>query len=119
MIGTLGAIAWMLLVFFAFALVACVIVRAFEFKHRDLENAGAPGRVESFATFTAEVTDRSGRLLERLERRASLTEWVQVLLVFANPFHPEPRKTDEVYLEILRNLFTEMEADRSLVQGSG
>ena len=34
-IGTLGSIAWMLLVFFVFALLAYVIVRAFEFKHRD------------------------------------------------------------------------------------
>jgi len=41
-IGTLGAIAWMLLVFFAFALVAYVIVRAFEFKHRDREGGMAP-----------------------------------------------------------------------------
>jgi hypothetical protein len=31
-IGTLGGIAWMLLVFFVFALVAYVIVRAFEMK---------------------------------------------------------------------------------------
>lgn len=31
-IGTLGGIAWMLLVFFVFALIAYVIVRAHEFK---------------------------------------------------------------------------------------
>ena len=31
-IGTLGGIAWMLLVFFAFALIAYVIVRIYEFK---------------------------------------------------------------------------------------
>jgi hypothetical protein len=44
-IGTLGAIAWMLLVFFVFALVAYVIVRAFEMKHRDLvpHQAGSAG----------------------------------------------------------------------------
>ncbi len=34
-IGTLGAIAWMLLVFFVFALVAYVVVRAFEVKRSD------------------------------------------------------------------------------------
>ena len=32
-IGTLQSVAWMLLVFFAFALVAFVVVRAFELKH--------------------------------------------------------------------------------------
>ncbi len=40
-IGTLGAIAWMLLVFFVFALVAYVIVRAFEMKRQYRE--GEPG----------------------------------------------------------------------------
>jgi tellurite resistance protein TehA-like permease len=47
-IGTLGAIAWMLLVFFVFALVAYVIVRAFEMKHRDLapHHAGGAGPEE-------------------------------------------------------------------------
>ena len=40
-IGTLGAIAWMLLVFFVFALVAYVIVRAFELKRRDREGGTA------------------------------------------------------------------------------
>jgi hypothetical protein len=34
-IGTLGAIAWMLLVFFVFALLAYVLVRAFEVKRRE------------------------------------------------------------------------------------
>ena len=33
-IGTLQGVAWMLLVFFVFALVAYVIVRAFEMKHK-------------------------------------------------------------------------------------
>ena len=36
-IGTLGAAAWMLLVFFVFALVAYVIVRAYEMKRRERE----------------------------------------------------------------------------------
>jgi len=34
-IGTLGGIAWMLLVFFVFALIAYVIVRVFEAKKQD------------------------------------------------------------------------------------
>ncbi len=34
-IGTLQGIAWMLLVFFVFALVAYVIVRAFELKKKN------------------------------------------------------------------------------------
>lgn len=34
-IGTLQGVAWMLLVFFIFALIAYVITRAFELKHND------------------------------------------------------------------------------------
>jgi hypothetical protein len=34
-IGTLGAVTWMLLVFFVFALIAYVLVRAFEAKRRE------------------------------------------------------------------------------------
>jgi hypothetical protein len=36
-LGALGAITWMLLVFFAFALVAYVLVRASEARHRERE----------------------------------------------------------------------------------
>ncbi|HWP18201.1 MAG TPA: hypothetical protein VNO84_03670 [Burkholderiaceae bacterium] len=38
-IETLQGIAWMLLVFFVFALIAYVIVRVFEFKHRSRSDA--------------------------------------------------------------------------------
>jgi hypothetical protein len=39
-IETLQGIAWMLLVFFVFALIAFVIVRVFELKHKSPEPAG-------------------------------------------------------------------------------
>jgi hypothetical protein len=42
-IGTLGAIAWMLLVFFVFALVAYVIVRVFEMKWQSRGSVKAEG----------------------------------------------------------------------------
>ncbi len=47
-IGTLGSIAWMLLVFFIFALIAYVVVRAFELKRvaRDISSSGASGQPE-------------------------------------------------------------------------
>jgi len=68
---------------------------------------------------TAEVTDRSGRLLKVYRREATVTQWVQALLVFVFPFHPETRKTDEVYLEFLKDVFREIEADGVLVVGGG
>jgi hypothetical protein len=66
---------------------------------------------------TAEVTDRSGRRLKTYQREATVTQWVQAFLVFVYPFHPETRKTDEVYLEFLKDVFREMEADRVLDPG--
>jgi hypothetical protein len=37
-VGTLQGIAWMLLVFFVFALIAYVIVRAFELKGQKIDS---------------------------------------------------------------------------------
>ncbi|MGW8267027.1 MAG: hypothetical protein ACWGSQ_11715 [Longimicrobiales bacterium] len=70
-------------------------------------------------SLTVEVTDRSGDLLKRYERTATVTRWVEALLIFAYPFHPESRKTDELYLDFLRDVFREMEADGILVPGGG
>lgn len=67
---------------------------------------------------TADVSDRAGRLLKRYERDAKVTLWVEALLIFAFPFHPETRKTEEVYLEFLHNVFREVEADGILVPHS-
>lgn len=47
LIGTLGAVAWMLLVFFVFALVAYVVVRAFELKQRVRTSSPAGGGEEA------------------------------------------------------------------------
>jgi hypothetical protein len=68
-------------------------------------------------SLTAQVTDRSGRLLKTYEREATVTQWVQAFLVFVYPFHPETRKTDEVYLEFLKDVFREMEGDGVLRRG--
>lgn len=65
----------------------------------------------------AEVTGRSGRPLKVYQREATVTQWVQALLVFVFPFHPETRKTDEVYLEFLKDVFREMEVDGVLRRG--
>lgn len=59
----------------------------------------------------AEVTDRAGRPVEHYQRDARVTNWVQLFLIFAYPFHPEERKTEEVYLEFLHDIFREIEAD--------
>ncbi len=66
---------------------------------------------------TADVYDRSGRLLKRYERSARVTRWIETFLIFVYPFHPETRKTEEVYVAFLHDIFREIEADRILISG--
>jgi len=63
---------------------------------------------------TADVYDRAGRLVKRYERSAKVTQWVETFLIFVYPFHPETRKTEEVYVAFLHDIFREIEADRIL-----
>jgi hypothetical protein len=67
-------------------------------------------------TLTVDVRDRDGRAVKRYERAAAVTNWVGALLLPAYPFHPEARKTEEAYLEFLRDVFREIEADGILAR---
>lgn len=60
---------------------------------------------------TADVYDHSGSLVKRYTRSAEVTQWVETFLLFAYPFHPERRKTEEVYVAFLHDIFREIEAD--------
>jgi hypothetical protein len=67
-------------------------------------------------TLTVDVRDRGGRPVKRYERAVAVTNWVGALLLPAYPFHPEARKTEEAYLEFLRDVFREIEADGILAR---
>ncbi|MBN2200478.1 hypothetical protein JW777_00825 [bacterium] len=68
---------------------------------------------ESYSA-TAAVFDRNGRLVMTCGRSASLTRWVQGLLVFVYPFHPQQRKREELYVRFLHELFRQIETERAL-----
>jgi hypothetical protein len=70
-------------------------------------------------SITADIYDRGGRLLRTCRRDASVTNWVQAFLIFAYPFAPESRKTEEVYLSFLHDVFREIEAARILAGNAG
>ena len=53
----------------------------------------------------AELYDSKGQLLKTYSRNASLTKWVQTLLIVVYPFHPEQRKKEELYVEFLHDVF--------------
>ena len=61
-----------------------------------------------------EIFNSKGQLIKNYSRKSSLTKWVQTLLVFIYPFHPEKRKKDEVYVEFLHDIFRQIEAEKVL-----
>lgn len=61
-----------------------------------------------------EVYDSQNHLLKNYARRASLTKWVQTLLIFVYPFHPEQRKKEELYVEFLHDIFKQIETEKIL-----
>jgi hypothetical protein len=62
----------------------------------------------------ARVYDHERKLVATFHRGANLTKWVQPLLIFLYPFHPQERKREEIYLEFLHDLFRQIESERLL-----
>jgi hypothetical protein len=63
---------------------------------------------------TAEVYDTQGHLLKNYARSAALTKWVQSLLIFIYPFHPEQRKKEELYVQFMHDIFKQIETEKIL-----
>lgn len=64
-----------------------------------------------------EVFDSRGRLLKTYARSAKTKKWVQAFLLPIYPFHTEIRKTEEIYVEFLHDVFREIDADQILQPG--
>lgn len=60
------------------------------------------------------VRDNTGLTVGEYERSASLTNWVEMFLIFAYPFHPEKRKEEEIYISILHDVFRQIESEKVL-----
>jgi len=63
---------------------------------------------------TAELHDGKGHLLSNYARSASLTKWVQTVMIFVYPFHPEQRKKEELYVEFMHDIFRQIETEKIL-----
>jgi len=61
-----------------------------------------------------EVFDGDGRLIKTYSRSADTKKWVEALLLPLYPFHTEIRKTEEIYVEFLHDVFREIDADKIL-----
>lgn len=68
--------------------------------------------------FTAQVTDRKGVKIKQYQRTSELETWTQALLIFFYPFNPPEVKIEEIYLESLKDIFREIEAD-GVLAGNG
>jgi hypothetical protein len=51
-----------------------------------------------------------------MQRKASLSTYSESLLLFVYPFFPEEVKIEEIYLESLRNIFQQIEAEGILTK---
>jgi hypothetical protein len=65
-------------------------------------------------TVTVRVSDRSGKLLHTYERKATLSNWVEAVLVVAYPFYPLEGKREEIYAESLHDIFRQIEGEKVL-----
>lgn len=63
---------------------------------------------------TANLSDKEGKLLRSFQRRATLDNWVQVILMFAYPFYPIEGKREEIYQESLHDIFRQIETEKLL-----
>jgi len=61
-----------------------------------------------------ELFDSSGHLTKNYSRKAALTKWVQTMLIFMYPFHPEKRKKEEIYVDFLHDIFKQIETEKVL-----
>ena len=61
-----------------------------------------------------EIFNSNRQLLKAFSRESGLTKWVQALLVFAYPFHPERRKREELYVEFMHDIFRQVESEKVL-----
>lgn len=74
-----------------------------------------PIRYTQYYSMEAKVYDSNRRLVATYERKASLRKWVETLLIFVYPFHPEARVREEIYVDFLHDLFRQIESERILV----
>lgn len=64
--------------------------------------------------FTINIIKKEEGFVAKYSRTASVTNWHQILLIALYPFHPEERKTEEIYLESLTDIFKQIENENIL-----
>jgi hypothetical protein len=65
-------------------------------------------------TISARINAKSGKQIASLRRKATLTSWVEALLVFAYPFYPLEGKREEIFSDSLHDIFKQIETEKIL-----
>ncbi len=65
-------------------------------------------------TIRATIERKGGGRVAQYQRKATLSNWVEVFLVFAYPFYPLEGKREEIYSESLHDIFRQIEAEKVL-----
>jgi len=63
-----------------------------------------------------DVFDKDGLLIGNYQRNANTNLWVEALLLPIYPFHTERRKTEEIYVEFLHDIFKQIESEEILIK---
>ncbi len=66
-------------------------------------------------TLNVDVYDGTDRLVRNFQRSARTTKWVEFFLFPIYPFHTEKRKTEELYVLFLHDVFRQIDHDGILV----
>ncbi|MHB8121354.1 MAG: hypothetical protein ACYDG4_04290 [Desulfuromonadaceae bacterium] len=65
-------------------------------------------------TITANLSDKNGKRAGTYQRKATLDNWMQALLIFAYPFYPIEGVREEIYEESLHDIFRQIETEKVL-----
>lgn len=64
-----------------------------------------------YYTINVSVINKDRDILAKYERKASVTTWYQLLLVPVYPFYTEDKKNEEIYIEMLSNIFRQLDSE--------
>lgn len=65
-------------------------------------------------TITANLVEKKTGAVRSYQRKATLDNWVEALLIFAYPFYPLEGKREEIYSESLHDIFRQIETEKVL-----
>jgi len=71
----------------------------------------APMPFFQYYAVTADLYNNERKLVASYSRNATLTKWVESLLIVAYPFYPEERKREEIYMDFLHDIFKQIESE--------